>query len=56
MAVQQKLCFVLMPFKDDMKEVYWGAIKPACEKAGFTSLRKWKATLLKGSYAKKKNG
>jgi len=35
----KKLCFVLMPFKDDMKEVYWDAIKPACEKAGFTSLR-----------------
>ena len=34
-----KLCFVIMPFKDDMKEVYRSAIKPACEKAGFTSLR-----------------
>jgi len=36
---KKKLCFVLMPFKDEMKEVYWRAIKPACEKAGFASLR-----------------
>lgn len=35
----KRLCFIIMPFKDDMKEVYWGAIKPACEKAGFVSLR-----------------
>jgi len=35
----KKLCFVLMPFKDEMKEVYWDAIKPACKKAGFASLR-----------------
>lgn len=35
----QKLCFVLMPFKEDLKEVYTTAIKPACHKAGFVSLR-----------------
>jgi len=34
-----KLCFVIMPFKDDMKEVYREAIKPACERAGFAALR-----------------
>ncbi len=34
-----KLCFVVMPFQDDMREVYWSAIKPACEQAGFRSLR-----------------
>ncbi len=34
-----KLCFVLMPFKDALKEVYWQAIKPACAKAGFEALR-----------------
>lgn len=36
---KKRLCFVLMPFKDDMKEVYWQAIKPACESANFTALR-----------------
>ncbi|MGH7496585.1 MAG: DUF1566 domain-containing protein [bacterium] len=35
----KKLCFVLMPFKDDLKVVYWKAIRPACEKADFASLR-----------------
>ena len=35
----KKLCFIIMPFKDDMKDVYREAIKPACEKAGFVSLR-----------------
>ncbi len=35
----KKLCFVLMPFKDDMKEVYWKGIKPRCVKAGFDALR-----------------
>lgn len=34
-----KLCFVVMPFQDDMRDVYWSAIKPACEQAGFRSLR-----------------
>lgn len=34
-----KLCFVIMPFQDDMKEVYKRAIQPACEAAGFRSLR-----------------
>ncbi len=34
-----KLCFILMPFKDDLKEVYDDAIKPACKDAGFESLR-----------------
>ncbi|HEX9971249.1 MAG TPA: SUMF1/EgtB/PvdO family nonheme iron enzyme [bacterium] len=36
---KKKLCFVLMPFKDEMKEVYWKAIKPAAEEAGFYCLR-----------------
>jgi len=35
----KKLCFVIMPFKDDMKDVYRDAIKPACEQAGFVALR-----------------
>ncbi len=39
MPDSKKLCFIIMPFKDDMKEVYREAIKPACEKAGFVSLR-----------------
>ncbi|UCE08082.1 MAG: SUMF1/EgtB/PvdO family nonheme iron enzyme, partial [bacterium] len=38
-AKKRKLCFVLMPFKDEMKEVYRKAIKPACEQAGFNCLR-----------------
>ncbi len=36
---KRKICFVLMPFSDNMKEVYDKAIKPACDKAGFDSLR-----------------
>ena len=36
---KEKLCFVLMPFKENLKEVYWKAIKPACIKAGFRPLR-----------------
>jgi len=36
---KKKLCFVLMPFKKELKEVYNNAIKPACEQAGFKSLR-----------------
>ena len=35
----KKLCFVLMPFKEEMKTVYDDAIKPAIEAAGFKSLR-----------------
>ena len=46
-ANKKKLCFVLMPFKDEMKEVYWKAIKPACEQAGFRCLR---VDELKGTY------
>ena len=42
-----KLCFVLMPFKNILKEVYRQAIKPACEKAGFDALR---VDELKGTY------
>ncbi|MGH7450615.1 MAG: hypothetical protein ACRENG_04685, partial [bacterium] len=38
-AEKKKLCFVLMPFKDELKEVYWQAIKPACDQASFLSLR-----------------
>lgn len=36
---KERLCFVLMPFSDALQEVYAKAIKPACEKAGFRSLR-----------------
>ncbi|MCU0645611.1 MAG: SUMF1/EgtB/PvdO family nonheme iron enzyme, partial [bacterium] len=36
---KKKLCFVLMPFKDEMKEVYWKAIKPAAEDVEFDCLR-----------------
>jgi len=46
---KKKLCFVLMPFKDDMKEVYEKAIKPACEDAGFRSLR-MDELIAQGSY------
>lgn len=35
----EKTCFVIMPFSDDMAEVYWKAIQPACDKAGFSALR-----------------
>jgi hypothetical protein len=34
-----KLCFVIMPFSEDFLAVYEEAIKPACNKAGFESLR-----------------
>ncbi len=37
--MNDNLCFVIMPFQDDMREVYWSAIKPACEAAGYHSLR-----------------
>jgi hypothetical protein len=43
----KKRCFVLMPFKENLKEVYWNAIRPACIKAGFESLR---VDELKGSF------
>lgn len=36
---KRKLCFVLMPFKSEMKEIYTKAIKPACRAAGFDCLR-----------------
>ncbi len=36
---EKKFCFVLMPFKENLKEVYWKAIKPACIKTGFEPLR-----------------
>lgn len=35
----EKLCFVLMPFREDLKGVYTKAIQPACENAGFKALR-----------------
>lgn len=35
----KRLCFILMPFKDSLKSIYWQAIKPACIEAGFESLR-----------------
>ncbi|RQW03493.1 DUF1566 domain-containing protein [candidate division KSB1 bacterium] len=44
---KKKLCFVLMPFKEEMKAVYDDAIKPAIEQAGFASLR---VDELKGSF------
>ena len=28
-----------MPFKDELKDIYWKAIKPACDSAGFRALR-----------------
>jgi hypothetical protein len=36
---EKKFCFVLMPFTENLKEVYWKAIKPACIKTDFESLR-----------------
>ncbi len=36
---EQKLCFVIMSFDEKRLEVYQNAIKPACEKAGFTPVR-----------------
>src|SRR5574342_357484 len=38
-AEKEKKCFVLMPFSDDLKSVYWSAIKPACDQTGFRALR-----------------
>lgn len=35
----EKTCFVIMPFSDDMAEVYWEAIQPACDQAGFSARR-----------------
>ncbi|MCI0692793.1 DUF1566 domain-containing protein [candidate division KSB1 bacterium] len=37
--INGKLCFVIMPFSEDFQNVYWEAIKPACNKAGFEALR-----------------
>ena len=34
-----KLCFVLMPFRKELKTVYTEAIKTACDKAGFKAVR-----------------
>ncbi|NUO81720.1 DUF1566 domain-containing protein [candidate division KSB1 bacterium] len=34
-----KLCFVLMPFRNDLRTVYTEAIKTACDKAGFKAVR-----------------
>ncbi|MCI0616929.1 hypothetical protein L0244_28460, partial [bacterium] len=39
LATDKKLCFVLMPFRENMKGIYWEAIRPACLQAGFKSLR-----------------
>ncbi len=36
---RKKLCFIIMPFKDDLKDVYHKAIKPACLETGFRALR-----------------
>lgn len=46
---KKKLCFVLMPFKDEMKEVYGKAIKPAAAEAGFECLR-MDELIAQGSY------
>ncbi len=35
----EKLCFVLMPFKKKLEAVYTKAIKPACDKADFKAIR-----------------
>src|SRR5262245_57335771 len=34
-----KLCFVIMPFSEERKEVYKHGIAPACERAGFKAVR-----------------
>lgn len=34
-----KLCFVIMPFSEERKEVYKHGIAPACQRAGFAALR-----------------
>ncbi len=39
MPDSEKLCFVIMPFKDELKSVYSQAIKPAVIKCGFDCLR-----------------
>ena len=44
---KEKMCFVIMPFSDDRKEVYTYGIKPACEQAGFKPVR---MDELKGSF------
>jgi hypothetical protein len=42
-----KLCFVIMPFHDDLMPVYQAAIKPACQQTGFKAVR---VDELKGMY------
>ena len=37
--MNEQLCFVLMPFREDLKTVYTEAIKTACEQAGFKAVR-----------------
>jgi len=37
--MEQGFCFVIMPFKDEMKGVYEGAIKPAVESLGLECIR-----------------
>lgn len=34
-----KMCFVIMPFRDDRWEVFKYGIAPACEKTGFEAVR-----------------
>lgn len=38
-TLDPNLCFVLMPFKSEMKPIYEDHIKPSVEKAGLTCLR-----------------
>ncbi len=36
---RKKMCFVIMPFREELQRVYTDAIKPACEQAGFKVVR-----------------
>jgi hypothetical protein len=37
--LSEKMCFVIMPFKIELREVYSKAIKPACIKRGLRTVR-----------------
>jgi len=36
---KEKVCFILMPFKEELKDVYNKAMKPACKEVGFEPRR-----------------
>jgi len=38
-ATTPRLCFVIMPFSEERKEVYKHGIAPACQRAGFAAVR-----------------